>query len=266
MVDASKYGRIEPVDENGTIKVVIKSEDSYWSQHLKFKPGEYFIIDGVYYVDERKLEALKSDVDRKAKQLKNDAMILVGLSNIVGGTYKVGAKAIKTVKTVARGRRAVSGADSSDSIHKAHKEIGPASDKKKPFPDWVKERIEKGNQFNRDNRNRYTYNEITVEGSNKNRVVDSYERNEEIVSRKFTQLSSVAEKTAIGYINEIVARYHPGTKITDSPFNPNTLKGKTLKGGMILEIPVQNKPIPQRILDVATEKKVTIRDIEGKVY
>jgi|GEM_PF-2549116 len=108
MVDASKYGRIEPVDENGTIKVVIKGEQSYNSQNRKFKPGEYLILDGVYYVSEKKLEALKSEVARKDKQLKNNAMIGVGLSNIVGGTYRVGAKIFKTGKTVIKGLKSAS--------------------------------------------------------------------------------------------------------------------------------------------------------------
>lgn len=35
---------------------------------------------------------------------------------------------------------------------------------------------------------------------------------------------------------------------------------------MYLEVPVQKKPIPKTILDHATEKKVFIRDIDGKIY
>ena len=108
MVDASKYGRIETVDENSTIKVVIEGEQRFHSQNRKFKPGEYFIIDGVYYIDERKLEALKSEVKRKDKQLKNNAMIGVGLSNIVGGAYRVSAKIFKAGKIVIKGTKSAS--------------------------------------------------------------------------------------------------------------------------------------------------------------
>jgi len=187
------------------------------------------------------------------------------VSNVIGGTYKVGAKAIKVGKTLIRRRGTVSvrGAENTPEVLSG---AGTVSSKEKAIPDYIQELFDKGNQFNRDNRHRYPYNEITVDGAKKNRVVDSYIPGKEIVSRKLTQLSEIAEKTAIGYIDEIIAKYPPGTKITDGPFNPNVLKGDTLQGQMILEIPVQNNPIPQRILDVATEKKVSIRDIEGKVY
>jgi hypothetical protein len=35
---------------------------------------------------------------------------------------------------------------------------------------------------------------------------------------------------------------------------------------LIFEVPVQNKPIPKGVLDAATERNITIRDIAGKVY
>lgn len=97
-------------------------------------------------------------------------------------------------------------------------------------------------------------------------VVDSYAHNKEIVSRKFTQLSEVQEKTAKSYLNEITQKYPSGSKISNGSFNPNALKGGQLKGELILEVPVQNKPIPQTILDEATKNRIIIRDIKGKVY
>ncbi len=97
-------------------------------------------------------------------------------------------------------------------------------------------------------------------------VVDSYAHNKEIVSRKFTQLSGVQEKTAKSYLNEITKKYPSGSKILNGPFNPNALKGEGLKGELILEVPVQNKPIPQTIIDEATKNRVIIRDIKGRVY
>lgn len=39
--------------------------------------------------------------------------------------------------------------------------------------------------------------------------------------------------------------------VKDSTFNPKVLRGKTMKGDLILEIPVQNKPIPQNVIDYA---------------
>lgn len=134
------------------------------------------------------------------------------------------------------------------------------------MPDWLKELLEKGNQFNRENCPNYKYNEVQVKGEKKNYVVDSYNPNSEIVSRKCTQLVEVKETTAIGYINELVYKYSPGTEITDSPFNPKVLRGTKLQGEMILEVPVQVNNIPNKVINAATNNKVTIRDIKGKEY
>ncbi len=166
-----------------------------------------------------------------------------------------------------------------DSIQRVEKEIeagksvskgtGDVTPKKKSVPDWLKERWEAGNNFNKENRPRYPYNEVELEAKEvggKKYVVDSYAPNKEIVSRKFTQLSEVQEKTAKSYLNEITKKYSSGSKISNGTFNPNALKGGRLKGELILEIPVQNKPIPQTILDEATKNRIIIRDIKGKVY
>ncbi|KUL09850.1 hypothetical protein P4T50_18825 [Bacillus paralicheniformis] len=166
-----------------------------------------------------------------------------------------------------------------DSIQRVEKEIeagksvskgtGDVTPKKKSVPDWLKERWEAGNNFNKENRPRYPYNEVELEAKEvggKKYVVDSYAPNKEIVSRKFTQLSEVQEKTAKSYLNEITKKYSSGSKISNGIFNPNALKGGRLKGELILEIPVQNKPIPQTILDEATKNRIIIRDIKGKVY
>ena len=149
------------------------------------------------------------------------------------------------------------------------KGTGDVTPKKKSVPDWLKERWEAGNNFNKENRPRYPYNEVELEAKEvrgKKYVVDSYAPNKEIVSRKFTQLSEVQEKTAKSYLNEITKKYSSGSKISNGTFNPNALKGGRLKGELILEIPVQNKPIPQAILDEATKNRIIIRDIKGKVY
>ncbi|MGG4507577.1 hypothetical protein [Heyndrickxia sporothermodurans] len=149
------------------------------------------------------------------------------------------------------------------------KGTGEATPKKKSVPDWLKERWEAGNNFNKENRPRYPYNEVELEAKEvggKKYVVDSYAPNKEIVSRKFTQLSEVQEKTAKSYLNEITIKYSSGSKISNGTFNPNALKGGRLKGELILEVPVQNKPIPQTILDEATKNRIIIRDIKGKVY
>ena len=130
----------------------------------------------------------------------------------------------------------------------------------------MKKRFEEGNNFNKENRPRYPYNEVEVYGEGKNYVVDSYIPDKEIVSRKYTQLASVKESTGIGYLNELEKKYPSGAIITDSPFNPKALRGKTMKGDLILEIPVQNKPVPQKVIDYANNKGIIIRDILGKEY
>ena len=134
------------------------------------------------------------------------------------------------------------------------------------LPDWLKARFEAGNSFNKENRPRYPYNEVEVYGDGKNYVVDSYIPGSEIVSRKFTQLASVKESTGIGYLNELQKKYPSGAIITDSPFNPKVLKGKTMTGNLNLEIPEQKGPIPQSVIDYANNKGIIIRDVNGKEY
>ena len=134
------------------------------------------------------------------------------------------------------------------------------------LPDWLKARFEAGNSFNKENRPRYPYNEVEVYGDGKNYVVDSYIPGSEIVSRKFTQLASVKESTGIGYLNELQKKYPSGAIITDSPFNPKVLRGKTMTGNLNLEIPEQKGPIPQSVIDYANNKGIIIRDVNGKEY
>ena len=138
--------------------------------------------------------------------------------------------------------------------------------KKSGLPEWLKELFDKGNRFNKENRKKYPYNEVELKGDKKNFVVDSYIPGKEIVSRKYTQFSDIKESTGIGYVNELAYKYSPGSVISDSPFNPNALKGSTLQGDMILEVPVQNNPTPQSVLNSATNKGITIRDVLGKEY
>ncbi|EMY4798386.1 T7SS effector LXG polymorphic toxin [Bacillus pacificus] len=149
------------------------------------------------------------------------------------------------------------------------KGTGETLSKKKSIPDFVKKQWEAGNRFNKENRPRYTYNEIELEAkeiNGKKYVVDSYIPGEEIVSRKFTQLAEVKEKTALSYLSEFTKKYSSGSEISSGKFNPNALKGGRLDGELILEIPVQTKPVPQKIIEEANEKGIIIRDINGKVY
>ena len=102
-------------------------------------------------------------------------------------------------------------------------------------------------------------------------VLDSYNSpkpgtNGEIVSRKFTQLSEIQQTTALRYLEELAYKYPPGAVIADVGSTPSGLAGKQLDGILILEVPVQVNPVPQAVLDSATMRGITIRDVNGTVY
>ena len=131
-------------------------------------------------------------------------------------------------------------------------------------------RIENGNEFNRIMSSKYPYNELYVVSRNSPigyARVDSYNpTTREIVSRKFTQLSQVQESTAISYIREAASKYKVGTPIANVPSTNSLLRNQTLQGKIILEVPVQVRPIPTRVLQEAATRNVLIRDNQGKVY
>ena len=105
--------------------------------------------------------------------------------------------------------------------------------------------------------------------------LDSYNPHTgEIVSRKYTQLSEVSEETAIRYLKELSDKYAPETKIADVPSNISGANagifkannGKVLDGQMILEVPVQAKAVPKRVIDYASLKGIKIRDTNNHIY
>lgn len=136
-------------------------------------------------------------------------------------------------------------------------------------PEWLA-RIERGSAFNAERRDAYQFSEVYVNNPNGtgHYRLDSYSPNSgEIVSRKFTQLSEITDKTATAYIAEIGAKYPVGAKLSNVPTNvENGLVGQTLKGRYILEVPVQRKPIPIAYIEKADRAGVLIRDVKGKVY
>ena len=142
--------------------------------------------------------------------------------------------------------------------------------------------------FNKARAKFYPFNEVYLEAPKKainlpegsptkHRYVrlDSYNPHTgEIVSRKYTQLSEVSEETAIRYLKELSDKYAPGSIIADVPSNRTGLnkgifevnQGRDLKGKMILEVPVQDKVVPRRVIDYANKHYIKIRDINGKIY
>lgn len=76
---------------------------------------------------------------------------------------------------------------------------------------------------------------------------------------KHTQLSEIRPETAQKYIDEAAVKYAPGTKISDVPSNPQALRGKEMRGQVILHVPKQTGPIPPAVLDYADRAGVKIR-------
>ncbi|MFN7372808.1 MAG: hypothetical protein ACK5SK_11010, partial [Cyclobacteriaceae bacterium] len=124
--------------------------------------------------------------------------------------------------------------------------------------------IARGNAFNETARIErwYPFNEVVL--SNGKRV-DSYRLPEggkpgEIVSRKATDLGDIQLSTFESYLSEMKIKYAPGTPI-NSPKYGDLLKGKTLEGNMILELPDSNLNLPdiQNYIDLANSKGITLR-------
>ncbi|MCW0422622.1 hemagglutinin repeat-containing protein [Xanthomonas sacchari] len=134
-------------------------------------------------------------------------------------------------------------------------------------PEWLK-RLDDGNDFNKEQAKNYPYNEVYVvnpEGGYYR--VDSYDPAAgEIISRKYTQLSEISEDAAKGYIREAVKKYSYGTEIADVKSTASELKGTTLQGKLILEVPEQKSGIAQSLIDYARNMGVEIRDVSKKVY
>lgn len=144
-------------------------------------------------------------------------------------------------------------------------------------PEWLQQRIEEGNEFNRRREPYYEdqggANEVHVEPrSDRGQYprVDSYVPGEEIVSRKHTQLGDVQESTAIGYLRELANTYGPGTVVADTPTNRRDLGdeaiGQPMDGDMVLEVPVQNGDVPPAVLAEARRLGIIIRDENGRTY
>ena len=86
-------------------------------------------------------------------------------------------------------------------------------------------------------------------------------------------MAGIQYQTARNYMNEFLTKYAPKTEIKDVPTQrPGSghqnadLAGETLEGDMILEVPVQKKPIPEKVREYATDNEIIIRDEKGKVY
>ena len=123
-----------------------------------------------------------------------------------------------------------------------------------------------GNDFNEAQKGAYQEREVRLEN---NKIVDGYTEGQEIVSRKNTQLAEIPPEYAEEYVNEFLDKYGPGNVIADTPANRALcpeLIGKPLQGNLILEVPIQNSPVPTWLAEWARRWNITIRDPAGTVY
>lgn len=161
-------------------------------------------------------------------------------------------------KLVGKGVKAAKGADEA---------AGAGKKSFDDLPEPVRRQIEAGNEFNRKQAPVYDpHNEITL---NNGKRLDSYVPGDEIVSRKYTQLSDIQPGTASSYLSEFTSKYSPGETVADTSKARQQFPGeagKEINGQMILEVPVQSKPVPDEVLKEATQRDILIRDTDGKIY
>jgi hypothetical protein len=132
-------------------------------------------------------------------------------------------------------------------------------------PEWLR-RVERGNDFNRARAFDYEYREVYIENPNGGYFrLDGYNPQQEIVSRKLTQLWEVDADTGVGYVKELAQKYPAGARIANVP-SSGPLAGQRLQGQQILEVPFQTQAVPQPVLDAAQQEGILIRDVYGNVY
>ncbi|MEX1003207.1 MAG: hypothetical protein WDZ35_13900 [Crocinitomicaceae bacterium] len=125
-------------------------------------------------------------------------------------------------------------------------------------------RFQRGNDFNRKavQNDWYPYNEVHL-GNGKR--LDSYKPPSngnpgEIVSRKATNFDQIQLSTFESYLDEMLAKYSPGTSINSAKYS-DELGGQVLQGQMYLEIPASNQSLSniQDYVDLANSKGIILR-------
>jgi len=147
---------------------------------------------------------------------------------------------------------------------------GSMTTKPSSMPDWLREQFKEGEDFNGRQRSKYPHNEVYVENYCAGGAclrLDSYDPKAgvgEIISRKYIQLADIKTETAVNYMRELERKYAPGTLIADVPSNrASGLAGQKLRGQMYLEVPTQNAPVPQALIDEARRRDIRIREENG---
>jgi tetratricopeptide (TPR) repeat protein len=121
---------------------------------------------------------------------------------------------------------------------------------------------------------KYPHNQVPIrDKGGKVRRLDSYDpQKQEIISRKSLatnngQIAFTSEFEMIDHFQEFALKYPNGAVIADTAAAQKLgLANQTLTGKYILEVPVQNWVIRERVLNEAKIRGITIRDIKGKIY
>lgn len=136
----------------------------------------------------------------------------------------------------------------------------------------------KGKAYDKELEVKYPANQVPVLDKKGKRFLDSYDPVKgEIISRKSLvtsngQIALADEFTMIDYFQEFALKYPRGAIIANTRrarkmlVNGKPLAGQTLTGKYVLEVPVQNYAIPDRIIYEARVRNIIIRDEKGKVY
>jgi hypothetical protein len=121
---------------------------------------------------------------------------------------------------------------------------------------------------------KYPHNQVPMrDKGGKVRRLDSYDpQRREIISRKSLathngQIAFTSDGEMIEHFQEFALKYPNGALIADTRTTRKLgLANQTLTGHYILEVPRQNWAIPDRIIEEAKIRRITIRDVNGKVY
>jgi hypothetical protein len=133
---------------------------------------------------------------------------------------------------------------------------------------------QEGREFDVLEGQRYPHNQVPMrDKGGKIRRLDSYDpQKQEIISRKSLathngQIAFASEGEMIDHFQEFALKYPNGAVVADTPAARRLgLANQTIAGRYILEVPVQNWAIPERMLEEAKIRRITIRDVNGKVY
>ena len=194
---------------------------------------------------------------------------------------------VKDAFDEAQGQRREGLPDDVDEPHPTVPEDRPEGDlfnKTQREIDEAVARRERGNTFNTEQEGRHAHNEVRVEtaaddapaaktgktgktGKGKTVIVDAYDLDQAIVSRKYPEGQVLDVERGIKYIEELINKYPPGARIADTPANRAAgIAGQVLRGRPVLRVPELLAEVPQEVLDFAERVGVTIMDSEGRIY